>query len=215
MRHRRIVLIASLLACGLTLGGCESIRSDGMVQHQEAAAGRAQGRVPGGRAGRAAGRARRTGAGLSAAAGARPRAAGGRGEAKPKAKAETQAEAGRAGPQRRRARSSTAHSAAAAPWPSRAARRSRNRAFPDPPPALSADRWFDLSCPAKAGHPMAHELHHRDRRAAERRQVHAVQPAGRQAPGAGRRPARRHPRPARGPGPPRRSGLHHHRYRRA
>ena len=43
-----------------------------------------------------------------------------------------------------------------------------------------------LSCPAKAGHPMRHELHRRHRRSAERRQVDPVQPAGRPAAGAGR-----------------------------
>ena len=42
--------------------------------------------------------------------------------------------------------------------------------------------------------------HRRHRRPAQCRQIDPVQPAGRQAPGAGRRPARRDPRPARGRG---------------
>ena len=57
-------------------------------------------------------------------------------------------------------------------------------------------------------------LHRRHRRPAQCRQVDAVQPAGRQAAGAGRRPPGRHPRPARGRGAARRSRLHRDRHRR-
>jgi hypothetical protein len=56
--------------------------------------------------------------------------------------------------------------------------------------------------------------HRRHRRPAQRRQIDPVQPAGRQAPGAGRRPAGRDPRPARGRGAPARARIPGDRHRR-
>ena len=55
----------------------------------------------------------------------------------------------------------------------------------------------------------------RHRRPAQRRQVDAVQPAGRPEAGAGRRQPGRHPRPPRGRGAARRLAFHRHRHRRA
>ncbi len=59
-----------------------------------------------------------------------------------------------------------------------------------------------------------HERQSRDHRPAERRQVDAVQPAGRAQAGARRRRAGRHPRSPRGRGPDRGPVLHHRRHRR-
>ncbi len=58
------------------------------------------------------------------------------------------------------------------------------------------------------------ELHHRHCRPAQCRQVDLVQPAGRTAHRAGRRPAGRDARPPRRRGPARRSRFHRDRYRR-
>ncbi len=67
--------------------------------------------------------------------------------------------------------------------------------------------------PLRVGRTAAHELHHRHYRPAQCRQVDVVQPAGRPARRAGRRPAGRDARPPRRRGPARRSRFHRDRYR--
>ena len=143
----------------------------------------------------------------------------------PKAKPKAAAEEGRgraapaaapAGRSRRRRRSSRCSRRRAArsrrPQPVQGAGRLRRpcRARSRPGrPTRSPRRGANPDCRARAIEARAgsrrpqhdrfcHELHPRHRRTAERRQVDAVQPAGRQAPRAGRRPARRDARPARG-----------------
>ena len=222
-----------------------------LVQQQEAVAGRAQGAVPGRRAGRVARRPARPRQGQPGRRACRTSRRQSPGDRGPRSRRPSRSPRPNRSPSRRWSqetsepeRRPTAVTVRPQAQPQPQPQRSQQTQWPDPPGAASAaaarpdpagrarraarggvrgvlpaPRWLRLRLGrgierAPPNAPVqTHDLLGRHRRTAERRQIHAVQPAGRQAPGAGRRPARRHPRPPRGLRAARRSRLHGDRHR--
>ena len=120
-------------------------------------------------------------------------------------------------PRRRGRPRSSARQPTTAPWPGQPQQAQPQAGWPAPVPAgeraedsrardnRSVEHLSFLGSPPARRGARRHELYRRHRRPPQRRQVDAVQPARRSATRAGRRHARRHPRPARGDRPARRS----------